>query len=240
MLNRPKHPSHAILLIDLKSTKFIFDNYLFSSLVLVVPPSLLQPLLPLSLPVDMAVIPQSWRFLPLSQAELGLLFSNSSPFSFSQSLFIVPPHHHSPPASLQASFGPYSVAQVRGRKTREPADLLAVYIIPADAEAAELLSCLVFFLQVIPESGLPLSHLLSASLLSEHVERERDAKGQERFTVRVLFHKWGDTRFRRTCVTLHAFKETEEHRASCMTQVRTRGGCFPPLSHVHPSIHPSL
>lgn len=145
VLNRPKHPSHAILLIDLKSTKFIFDNYLFSSLVLVVPPSLLQPLLPLSLPVDMAVIPQSWRFLPLSQAELGLLFSNSSPFSFSQSLFIVPPHHHSPPASLQASFGPYSVAQVRGRKTREPADLLAVYIIPADAEAAELLSCLVFF-----------------------------------------------------------------------------------------------
>lgn len=72
--------------------------------------------LPLSLPVDMAVIPQSWRFLPLSQAELGPLFSNSSPFSFSQSLFIVPPHHHSPPASLQASFGPYSVTQVSRRQ----------------------------------------------------------------------------------------------------------------------------
>lgn len=85
-----------------------------------VPPSLLQPPLPLSLPVNMAVIPQSWRFLPLTQAELGPLFSNSSPFSFSQSLFIVPPHHHSPPASLRASFGPYSVTQVRGTKKRAP------------------------------------------------------------------------------------------------------------------------
>eukprot|EP00066_Takifugu_rubripes_P021524 XP_011610790.1 PREDICTED: transmembrane protein 132C-like [Takifugu rubripes] len=130
----------------------------------------------------MAVIPQSWRFLPLTQAELGPLFSNSSPFSFSQSLFIVPPHHHPPPASLRASFGPYSVTQL------------------------------------LSEPALPPSHLLSASLLSEHVERERDAKGRERFTVRVLFHKWGDSRFRRTCITLHAFKETEEHRASCMTQ----------------------
>lgn len=81
-----------------------------------VPPSLLQPPLPLSLPVDMAVIPPSWRFLPLTQAELGPLFSNSSPFSFSQSLFIVPPHHHPPPASFRASFGPYSVTQVRGTK----------------------------------------------------------------------------------------------------------------------------
>ena len=88
------------------------------------PPSLLQPLLPLSLPVDMAAIPQSWRFLPLSQAELGPLFSNYSPFSYSQSLFIMPPHHPSSPASLQASFGPYSVTQVRGRKTREPAHVM--------------------------------------------------------------------------------------------------------------------
>lgn len=83
-----------------------------------------------------------------------------------------------------------------------------------------------FFLQVISEPALPASRLVSASLLSEHVERERDAKGQERFTVRVLFHKWGDTRLRRTCITLHAFKETEEHRASCMTQVRPTGGGF--------------
>lgn len=81
-----------------------------------------------------------------------------------------------------------------------------------------------FSSQLISEPVLPPSRLLSASLLSEHVERERDVKGRERFRVRVLFHKWGDTRFRRTCITLHAFKETEEHRASCMTQVRPRGG----------------
>lgn len=118
------------------------------------------------------------------------------------------------------------------------ADALTLSTIPADAEAAQLL-CL-FFSQLIPEPGLPLSHLLAASLLSEHVERERDAKGQERFTVRVLFHKWGDSRLRRTCVTLHAFKETEEHRASCMTQVRTRGRCSAPFSRVYPSVLPSL
>lgn len=186
----------------------------------------------------MAVIPQGWRFLPLSQAELGPLFSNSSPFSFSQSFFIMPPHHHSPPASLQASFGPYSVTQVRGRERRELAEALTLSAIPADAEAAELL-CL-FVLQLIPEQGLPLSHLLAASLLSEHVERERDAKGRERFTVRVLFHKWGDSRSRRTCATLHAFKETEEHRASCLTQVRTRGGCSVPFPRVYSSVLPSL
>lgn len=137
MLSRPH------LLIHLK---FIFDiisnQHHRPLLVPAVPPSLLQPLLPLSLPVDMAVVPQSWRFLPLSQAELGPLFSNSSPFSFSQSLFVLPPHHHSPPASLQASFGPYSVTQVRGRRTREAADVWTASIAPAGAEAAELLSCL--------------------------------------------------------------------------------------------------
>ncbi|KAM3622832.1 uncharacterized protein V6R79_003715 [Siganus canaliculatus] len=146
------------------------------------PPSHLQPPLPLSLPVDMAVVPPPWRFLPLSQAELGPLFSNSSPFSFSQSLFMMPPHGWAPRPGLQASFGPYSVTQL------------------------------------ISEPVLPLSPLLSASLLSEHVERERDERGQERFIVRTLFHKRVDTRTQGTCITLHAFKETEEHKASCMTQ----------------------
>ncbi|XP_073330547.1 transmembrane protein 132C [Pagrus major] len=147
-----------------------------------VPPSLLQPPLPLSLPVHMSVVPPPWQFLPLSQAELGPLFSNSSPFSFSQSLFMVPPHGRAPRPGLQASFGPYSVTQL------------------------------------ISEPVLPFSPLLSASLLSEHVERERDESGQERFRVRTLFHKRGDTSTRGTCITLHAFKETEEHKASCMTQ----------------------
>ncbi|XP_069386369.1 transmembrane protein 132C [Paralichthys olivaceus] len=145
-------------------------------------PSLLQPPLPLSLPVHMSVIPPPWQFLPLSQAELGPLFSNSSPFSFSKSLFMAPPPSWGPRPGLQASFGPYSVTQL------------------------------------ISEAVLPLSPPLSASLLSEHVERGRDEEGQERFRVRTLFHKWGDTSTRRTCITLHAFKDTEEHKASCITQ----------------------
>ncbi|KAM7418297.1 hypothetical protein PAMA_015758 [Pampus argenteus] len=149
---------------------------------IVVPPSLLQPPVTLSLPVHMSVVPPPWQFLPLSQAELGPLFSNSSPFSFSQSLFLVPPSSHAPRPGLQASFGPYSVTQL------------------------------------ISEPVLPLSLPLSASLLSEHVEREMDEGGQERFRVRALFHKWGDTSTRETCITLHAFKDTEEHKASCITQ----------------------
>ncbi|KAM3864887.1 transmembrane protein 132C-like [Diretmus argenteus] len=71
---------------------------------------------------------------------------------------------------------------------------------------------------VLSDPVLPLSPPLSASLLSEHVENERDEGGQERFRVRVLFHMRGDGSTRGTCVTLHAFKETEEHKASCITQ----------------------
>ncbi|XP_070783495.1 transmembrane protein 132C [Enoplosus armatus] len=147
-----------------------------------VPPSLLQPPLPLSLPVHMSVASPPWQFLPLSQAELGPLFSNSSPFSFSQSLFMVSPPGRAPGPVLQASFGPYSVTQR------------------------------------ISEPVLPLSPLVSATLLSRHVERERDEGGQERFRVRTLFHKRGDPSTRGTCVTLHAFKETEERKVSCVTQ----------------------
>ncbi|XP_068178439.1 transmembrane protein 132C [Antennarius striatus] len=139
------------------------------------------PLSP-SLPIHMSVIPTPWQYLPVIQAELGPLFSNSSPFSFSQSLFIVPMHSKASRIGLQASFGPYSVTQL------------------------------------LSEAGLQLSPYLSASLLSEHVQRERDKKGRKRFKVRTLFHKQGDTSTQRTCITLHAFKETEEHKASCMTE----------------------
>lgn len=79
--------------------------------------------------------------------------------------------------------------------------------------------------QLISEPTPSLPPLLSASLLSEHVDRERDERGKESFRVRTLFHKRGDTSARETCITLHAFKETEEHKASCMAQVR----CF--LTH---------
>ncbi|XP_029364014.1 transmembrane protein 132A [Echeneis naucrates] len=149
-------------------------------ILIAAPPSHLQPPLPLSLPVHMSVAPPPWQFLPLSQGELGPLFSNSSPFSFSQSLFVVPPGGWGPRPAIQASFGPHSATQL------------------------------------IPESVLPPSPSLSAYLLSEHVETERDEGGQSRFRVRTLFHKQGDTRS--TCITLHAFKETEEHKAWCITQ----------------------
>ncbi|KAI9514157.1 hypothetical protein NQZ68_035621 [Dissostichus eleginoides] len=141
-----------------------------------IPQALLQP--PLSLPVHMSVVPPPWHFLPLSQAELAPLFSNSSPFSFSQSFLMVAPPGQAPRPGLQASFGPYSVTQH------------------------------------ISEPVLP----LSAFLLSEHVERVRDKGRQEGFRVRTLFHRQSDTRARGTCITLHAFKDTEEHKATCLPQ----------------------
>ncbi|XP_051801357.1 transmembrane protein 132D [Acanthochromis polyacanthus] len=149
---------------------------------ILVSPSLLQPTPPLSLPVHISVIPPLWQVFPLSQVELGPLFSNSSPFSFSQSIFMLPPPSLAPTPDLQASFGPYSVS--------------------------ELISAPV----------LPPSLLVSASLLSENVERGWDEEGQERFRVRALFHKRGNVSTQRSCITLHAFKDTEEHRASCISQ----------------------
>lgn len=179
----------------------------------------------------MAVVPPAWHFLPLSQAELGPLFSNSSPFSFSQSLFLVPPHSQAPRPGLRASFGPYSVTQVRGYvEGRGHFDLIHW------SGCNKLCSVPLFFSpQLISEPVLPLSPTLSASLLSDHVVRERDESGQENFRVRMLFHKPGDINPRKTCVTLHAFKETEEHKASCMTQVRTRFSSF--LTELCHSLH---
>ncbi|CDQ58910.1 unnamed protein product [Oncorhynchus mykiss] len=150
------------------------------SLLAVVHTSHAQPPLPLSLPAKI-VVPPPWHSLPLLQADLGSLFSNSSPFAFSQSLLMVPPAGEASKAGVRASFGPYSVSQL------------------------------------VSGPILPLSPPLSASLLSKHVERERDEGGKERYRVRVLFHVRGDTS-RGSCITLHAFKETEEQKASCVTQ----------------------
>ncbi|XP_014050784.2 transmembrane protein 132A isoform X1 [Salmo salar] len=150
------------------------------SLLAVVHTSHAQPPLPLSLPAKI-VVPPPWHALPLLQADLGSLFSNSSPFAFSQSLLMVPPAGEASKAGVRASFGPYSVSQL------------------------------------VSGPILPLSPPLSASLLSKHVERERDEGGKERYRVRVLFHVRGDAS-RGSCITLHAFKETEEQKASCITQ----------------------
>ncbi|XP_078126398.1 transmembrane protein 132C [Sander vitreus] len=155
---------------------------LLFGLLIIVPPSLLQPPLPLSLPVNMSALPPPWHFLPVSQLDLDPLFSNSSPFSFSQSLFMVPWPGQAARPRLHAAFGPHSVTQL------------------------------------ISEPVLPLSSLLSASLLSEHVEREKDKGKKMRFRVRTLFHRRGHTSTRGTCITLHAFRQTEEHKASCITQ----------------------
>nr|XP_046183462.1 transmembrane protein 132A-like isoform X2 [Oncorhynchus gorbuscha] len=150
------------------------------SLLAVVHTSHAQPPLPLSLPAKI-VVPPPWHSLPLLQADLGSLFSNSSPFAFSQSLLMLPPAGEVSKAGVRASFGPYSVSQL------------------------------------VSGPILPLSPPLSAALLSKHVERERDEGGKERYRVRVLFHVRGDTS-RGSCITLHAFKETGEQKASCVTQ----------------------
>ncbi|XP_069544461.1 transmembrane protein 132D [Brachyistius frenatus] len=165
--------------IIMSLTDFLFLTECF-------PPSLLQP--PLSLPVQMSVVPPPWRFLPLSQADLDPLFSNSSPFTSSQNIFMLPPLGWAPPPGLQASFGPYSVTQ-----------LISEPVLPVSSPSSRL------------------SPTLSASLFSHYVERERDGGGQERFRVRALFHRRGDLRTR-TCISLHAFRETEEQRASCVVQ----------------------
>lgn len=64
----------------------------------------------------------------------------------------------------------------------------------------------------------PLTPSLTASLLSKTIVKEIEGERGERFEVRVLFHMRGDVN-RGTCVTLHAFKQTEEQKAFCITQV---------------------
>ncbi|KAL2097356.1 hypothetical protein ACEWY4_006563 [Coilia grayii] len=135
---------------------------------------------PISLPAQITVTPP-WRALSLSQSDLGVLFSNSSPFSHSQSLLLMPPPGPSPKAGVRASFGPYSVTQM------------------------------------VSTPILSLSPPLSASLLTKTVLKEKQGDKGERFEVRVLFHMRGDTN-KGTCITLHAFKETQEQKASCITQ----------------------
>ncbi|XP_061580279.1 transmembrane protein 132C isoform X2 [Cololabis saira] len=72
--------------------------------------------------------------------------------------------------------------------------------------------------QLVSEPFLLSSPSVHASPLSENVEREMDEAGVERFRVRVLFHKRDDIGTQGTCITLHAFKETEQRKASCIPQ----------------------
>lgn len=72
--------------------------------------------------------------------------------------------------------------------------------------------------QLVSTPVLPLSPPLSASLLTKSVLRAKEGEKGQRFEVRVLFHVRGDVG-KGTCITLHAFKETEEQKASCITQV---------------------
>ncbi|KAJ3614995.1 hypothetical protein NHX12_018564 [Muraenolepis orangiensis] len=121
---------------------------------------------PLTLPALMSLAPPPWRYLPLFQAEVGPVFSNSSPFSFSQSLLVLPPPGG--PAStplLRASFGPYSVTKELGPRGRG---------------------------------------------------------GAEAYQVRVLFQVRGEGGLQGICLTLHAFRETQEHKASCITKILWR------------------
>ncbi|KAI7811080.1 putative transmembrane protein 132C-like [Triplophysa rosa] len=133
------------------------------------------------LPVRVTV-PSPWQSLPLSQADLGLLFTNSSPFSSTQTLLLIPPSGTASKPLLHASFGSYSITQM-----------------------------------MMSEPIPPLSPSLSASLLSKTVVKERKGDEGNRYEVRVLFHMRGDPN-QGTCVTLRAFKQTEEQKASCITQ----------------------
>ncbi|XP_028834538.1 transmembrane protein 132C isoform X2 [Denticeps clupeoides] len=139
-----------------------------------------QPPPSLSLPAHITV-PSPWDALPLLHSDLGDLFSNSSPFAFTQSLLLLPPTEENSKAGVRASFGPYSVTQLLS----EP--------VPA------------------------LSPLLSASLLTKYVGYDREEYKREKFDVQVLFHMRGSAN-RGSCVTLHAFKETENQRGSCIIQ----------------------
>lgn len=75
-----------------------------------------------------------------------------------------------------------------------------------------------FLLKVMSEPIPPLTPSLTASLLSKTIVKEKQADREEQFKVRVLFHMRGDANSG-SCVTLHAFKQTEEQKASCITQV---------------------
>lgn len=77
---------------------------------------------------------------------------------------------------------------------------------------------LFFLFQLVSEPLAPFSVPPVAYLLSKTIEQKWEAKQGEVFTVRVLFHMKGDSS-RRTCATLHAFKQTEEQKASCIAQV---------------------
>ncbi|TRY89975.1 hypothetical protein DNTS_001696 [Danionella cerebrum] len=126
-------------------------------------------------------VPPPWQSLPLSQADLGLLFTNSSPFTSTQSLLLLPPSGTASKPQLHATFGSYTVAQVMS--------------------------------EAIP----PLTPPVTASLLTKSVLWEMKGDRGERFRVRILFHMRGDVS-RGACVTLHAFKQTEEQKASCIPQ----------------------
>ncbi|KAM9477004.1 transmembrane protein 132C [Clarias gariepinus] len=139
-----------------------------------------QPPPLLSLPVQISVLPP-WHSVIVSESELSHLFTNSSPFSFTQSLLLVPPVGTDSKPVLHATFGSYSVTQLV-------------------SEALGLTS--------VPPA---------AYLLSKSVEQNWGPEQGECFTVRVLFYMKGDLS-RRTCVTLHAFKQTEEQKASCIPQ----------------------
>jgi len=186
----------------------------FSSLSPSIPPATSSPSLPasphVSRPSSLAVPPsvpgRAWpSFLQL------------------QPLRLLPEPPHGAPTQLGPQAGPPSriwpLLSYTGKKKSAGSICRLVECLLVVKLRAPLL-CV--FPQLVPESVLPLSPPLSASLLSEHVERERDEGGQERFRVRTLFHKQGDTSTQSTCITLHAFKETEEHKAWCMTQVRSR------------------
>lgn len=116
---------------------------------------------------------------------------------------------------LRASFGSYTITQVQQSWL-----WLMAFISNSKINNVKWLIFVLplHLLKVMTEAIPPLTPSLTASLLSKTIVKEMEGDRGERFEVRVLFHMRGDVN-RGTCITLHAFKQTEEQKASCITQV---------------------
>lgn len=163
----------------------------------------------------MSVLPP-WQSLTVSQADLSLLFTNSSPFSFSQSLLLMPPVGADSKPVLHATFGPYSVTQVHFQYSN--IIHFNLYWNWNKYLSTTYLPLFFFFLQLVSETLALFSLPIVAYLLSKTIKQKWEPERGEGFTVRVLFHLKGDSN-RGKCVILHAFKQTEEQKASCIAQV---------------------
>ncbi|XP_046725567.1 transmembrane protein 132C isoform X2 [Silurus meridionalis] len=92
-----------------------------------------QPPPSLSLPVKISVLPP-WHSLNVSQGDLSLIFTNSSPFSYTQSMLLIPPVGTDSKPVLHATFGPYSVTQLVSDPLASFSVPLVAYLLSKETE----------------------------------------------------------------------------------------------------------